>query len=345
MASEIKKNPGEIEKGISRFPTIGKSLDLIHSGWYPLSVFERIYMELTWPIRLRIIAVMSIGVVLLGIVVGSLISPADPQGAITLYEASVKPSAVAACFAMAFLSGLLAFFVAWPLGRELAPLAAPAGLAYLVCKSGNMFSLVIVNSPFAERKTLYSALKWEGLFWLAIVAAGWAGAIVAARIVNAKPIVIPGLPARKQQGNNILSILAAIIVSAFIANLGISVFAQDVRVFDGKVGSVVGQPGTAQIAFAVLVSFGLAAYCAKYFLDVDSIYPVISAAVLIFLVFYWYSSKTDVLSHMVESRAAAFYPRAICAILPIQMLAFAPIGAIAGYWFAVKTRYHQVYKS
>ncbi len=302
-------------------------------------------MELTWPIRLRIIAVLLIGIVLLGVIVGPLISPADPQGAITLYEASIQSSAIVACFAMAFLSGLLAFFAAWPYGRELGPLAAPAGLAYLVFTSGNMFSLIILNSEFAERKTLYSALKWEGLFWLAVFAAGWVGSLFAARLVNAKPTTIPGLTDRKKPPINILSILAGILVSAFIANIGIGVIAQDVRNFDSKIGSVVGQPGTAQIAFAVIVSFALAGYCVKYFLEIDSLYPVLSAAILLFFVFYWYSTRTDILTYMVDSRPAAFFPRPICAILPLQMLAFAPFGAILGYWLAVRSQYHKIHKS
>jgi hypothetical protein len=240
---------------------------------------------------------------------------------------------------MAFVSGLLAFLVAWPFGRELAPLAAPAGLAYWACSSGNMFSLIILNSGFAERQTLYSALKWEGLFWLAVVACGWLGSLVAARIFKVKPVTIPGFPQEKQGPVNLLSIISGI-ACRFIA-FRHQCPGQDVKIFDSKLGSVIGQPGTAQIAFAVIVSFGLAAFCAKYFLEVGHFYPVIAAAILIFFVFSWYSGNTETLKYMAESKANAFFPRATCSVLPLQVLAFAPIGAVAGYWLAVKTQYHR----
>ncbi|NLH17699.1 MAG: hypothetical protein GX455_14070 [Phycisphaerae bacterium] len=298
-------------------------------------------MEMTWKMRFRIAGAMLAGIVLLGILTGPVIRPADPESAITLYQAGIKPMAIASCFAMAFVSGLLAFFIAWPFGRELAVLAAPAGLAYWACSSGNMFSLIILNSGFAERKTLYSAMKWEGFFWLAVVACGWLGSIVAARLSKAKPIAIPGIPQEKPGSVNLLNIVSGLAVSVVIANFVLIALAQDVRIFDSKLGSVIGQPGTAQIAFAVLVAFGLAAYCSKYFLDIGHIYTVIAAAVLLFLVFSWYSGNTAKMQYMSESKANAFFPNAICAILPLQILAFAPIGAVAGYWLAVKTHYHR----
>ena len=265
-------------------------------------------MEMTWTMRFRILGVLLTGIILLGILAGPVVRPADPGSAISLYQASIKPMAIASCFAMAFVSGLLAFLVAWPFGRELAPLAAPAGLAYWACSSGNMFSLIILNSGFAERKTLYSALKWEGLFWLAVIACGWLGSLVAARIFKAKPVNIPGLPQEKQGSVNLLSIISGIAVSVVIGNFAINALAQDVKIFDSKLGSVIGQPGTAQIAFAVIVAFGLAAYCAKYFLEVGHIYPVIAAAILIFFVFSWFSGNTETLKYMAESKANAFFP-------------------------------------
>jgi hypothetical protein len=298
-------------------------------------------MEMTWKMRFRIIGVLLTGIVLLGILAGPVVRPADPESAITLYQASIKPMAIASCFAMAFVSGLLAFLVAWPFGRELAPLAAPAGLAYWACSSGNMFSLIILNSGFAERQTLYSALKWEGLFWLAVVACGWLGSLVAARIFKSKPVNIPCFSHEKQGSVNLLSIISGIAVSVVIGNFVINALAQDVKIFDSKLGSVIGQPGTAQIAFAVIVSFGVAAYCSKYFLEVGHFYPVIAAAILIFFVFSWYSGNTETLKYMAESKANAFFPRATCSVLPLQILAFAPLGAVAGYWLAVKTQYHR----
>ena len=109
--------------------------------------------------------------------------------------------------------------------------------------------------------------------------------------------------------------------------------------FDSHVGSVVGQPSTGQIAFAVLISFGIAAFVVKKFLDVSYIFPAIAAAALTFFAITFFAAKQDVLEHMVQTWPLPFFTRATCAILPVQMVAFAAIGSIAGYWAAIKYTY------
>ena len=104
---------------------------------------------------------------------------------------------------------------------------------------------------------------------------------------------------------------------------------------DSELGFVVGQPATAQIAFAVVLAFAITAFVAKKFLNVSYIFCTIAAVgVSIFAVMI--CAKEDVMVHMAENWPVQFFTRSICAVLPIQMVTFAAFGSIAGYWIALK---------
>ncbi|MBN1816175.1 MAG: hypothetical protein JW828_02370 [Sedimentisphaerales bacterium] len=298
-------------------------------------------MELTWLMRVRIAAAMGVGIVLLGFLAQPLVMSPDPERGITLFGNSVSISDMAACIGLAFLSGLIGFFLAYPYGWYIAPLAAPAGLCLWTLRSGNMLSLVRANSTLAQRQLLYSSLSREGFFWLAIVLAGYAGVFVGRAVVRQQPPEVPGQDPAKSKGNNVVNILAALVISVIIGQIALGIFAQGVRVFDAQIGSVVAQPGNGQIAFAVCVAFGLAAWATKRFLDVPYAVTVIASAIVVYVVIVLVASKPDVLGHMVDNYPAAFFARPVCAILPIQMVSWASIGAVAGYWIAVKMEYHR----
>ncbi|MBN1124472.1 MAG: hypothetical protein JXA82_05650 [Sedimentisphaerales bacterium] len=298
-------------------------------------------MELTWRMRLRIVAAMGVGILLLGLIAQPLIMPTDPERGITLFGDSVSIPDMAVCIALAFASGLIGFFLAYPYGWYVAPLAAPAGLCFWTLRSGNMLSLIRANSTLAQRQLLYSSLSREGFFWLAIVVAGYAGVFVGRAITRKQPPDIPGQDPANSKGNNVVNILAALVISVIIGQIALGIFAQGVRIFDAQIGSVVAQPGNGQIAFAVFVAFGLAAWFIKRFLDVNYVVTVISSAIVVYVVIVFVASKPDVLGHMVDNYPAAFFPRPVCAILPIQMVSWAALGSVAGYWTAVKMEYHR----
>ncbi len=298
-------------------------------------------MELTWVMRFRVAAAMAAGIVLLGIVAKPLVESADPLGAITIFGGDISLVDICSCAVLAFAAGFVGFFASHPFGHYLGPLAAPAGLCYWVVRSGNMFSLLIVNNTLTGRAKLYSVLRFEGLLWLGLVAMGCLGVRVAAVVSKQKPILVPGQNSAKQGKRSILTIITALAASVVIAQFAIGLLAQDVRLYDRELGSVVGQPGVGQIAFAVFVSFGLAGFVVKKFLDMPYTVPVIASVILAYVAIEFYAAKADVLGHMIANFPPAFYPRAICAILPLQMVSFGMIGSVAGYWIAVKTEYHQ----
>ncbi len=286
--------------------------------------------------RLRIAAAAVAGVVLIGVWGWPLAAPTEPNGAVL--AAAMTTSARIYLVAMSFLAGLIAYFLSWPYGRQIGVLAVPSGLAIWAFRSGDMAGLILLNPTAEQRQLLFAALKWEPFFWLVVVVIGFLGVLTAQKLTGRKVNTIEDERKSGSKLNIYLSGTIAVVSSILIAPFCIRIFAQDVRMFDSKLGSVVAQPAAAQIVFAVLVSFGLAAFIAKKFLNADYICPVIATAFVPFFVISVYV-KPDVLQHLARSWPLVFSPDAVTAILPIQSVAFGTLGSIAGYWMAVRYNY------
>jgi len=296
-------------------------------------------MELSIINRLRIAAVLAIGIVIMGFLAWPLVVPDDPLTAVTLYGGQIDILSMVLCLALAVAIGAASYFVSYPYGYEMGPLAVPAGLATWACKGGDMTSLIRINNTIQGRTTLYAALRWEGLFWLLLITAGFAGVYLAMKLSNGKPgsefSISKSTPSLM---NKTLNILTAMIATVVVTLVLIGLLARDVNMFDSELGLVTGQPGTGQVAFAVVTAFGIAAFLAKKILDVDYRYPAAASVLLIIFALTAYT-KQDVLKYMVENWPAAFYTRAICAMLPIQIVSFAFLGSVSGFWLAIKFDY------
>jgi hypothetical protein len=114
--------------------------------------------------------------------------------------------------------------------------------------------------------------------------------------------------------------------------------AQDVSLPDGKLGSVMAQPSVGQIVFAVFVSFGMAAFIVKKFLDVSYIWPAIATVLLTVFAVSNYA-RGDMLQYFAQGRPAAFFVNSVISILPLQIVALGTLGSVAGYWMAIRYNY------
>ena len=289
------------------------------------------FFNIHWLTRLRLVIVTAIGAAILGLTALPLIKPAAPLGAVTIFTGDITFVEAVTCVILAYLAGFIAYFAAIPQGRQLAPLAAPVW----ALASGDMASLLRINHTIDQRRSLYAVMKWEAFFWLAILAAGYCGVLTAEKLHPKKPLHTDTPKNSKPQPGKILSIATAIILTIVVAQLAISLFAQDVKIPDHELGFVVGQPATTQIAFAVAFAFAIAAFLAKKFLNVSYIFCTIAAVgVSVFAVMI--GAKEDVMLHMAENWPVQFFTRSICAVLPLQMVTFAAFGSVAGYWIALK---------
>lgn len=296
-------------------------------------------MELSIINRIRIGAVLAIGIIVMGFLAWPLVAADDPLAAVTLYGGQIDIVSMILCVVLAFVVGVVSYFVSYPYGYEMGPLAVPAGVATWACRGGDMTSVIRMHNTLEGRTALYAAMKWEGLFWLLLIAAGFAGVYIAMKISRGKP----GSEYSIDQGgsspmNKTLNIILAIIATVVVALILIGLFARDVNMFDSELGLVTGQPSIGQVAFAVMVAFGVAAFLARNILNVDYRYPAVASVLLMLFAMTVYT-KQDVMKYMIENWPAAFYTRAICAMLPIQVVSFAFLGSITGFWLAIKFDY------
>jgi len=292
-------------------------------------------MELSGLMKLRIAAAIVTGVVLIGILAWPLATSSEPLSAVCAGDISLGGAII--LVVLAFLAGLIAYFVSWPYGREMGILAAPSGLAIWAVRSSSMAALLQLNPAAEQRQALLAMFKWDSIFWLVIVAAGFAGVLLGQKILSSHR------PAEKQKKSNskpvkYLNAIIALVGSALIAHFCIKIFAQDVEVFDNSLGSLMAQPSVGQIVFAVFVSFGLAAFVVKKFLDVSYIWPAIACVLVTAFAASTYANQA-VLQSLVQRWPPTFFSNTVVSVLPLQMVAFGTLGSIAGYWMGVRYSY------
>ncbi len=297
-------------------------------------------MELSWPMRLRIAAAAAAGALLLGFLAWPLVAPADPLSVVSTAAISFPDMVV--LVVLACLAGFVSYFLAWPYGREIAVLAAPSGLAVWALRSGNMASLMLQNPTAAQRQALFASFRWEPIFWLAVVAAGFGGSLLAEKIRQASQ---PNSAEEKSNPlrNPYLNAVLALVGSGLIAQFCVRLFACDISFFDSKLGLVTAQPELGQIIFAVSASFLIAAFVVKNFLNAGYIWPIAASAAVSWFAITTYC-KQDILQHMQTHWPAVFFPNSTVAISPLQMVAFGTLGSVAGYWLAVRYNYWRKYE-
>lgn len=286
-------------------------------------------MELSWFTRLKITAAVTAGVVVIGFLAWPLVAPPEPFGVVSVFIGGISFNHALALAGLAFLTGLLACLLSWPYGRQIGMLAVPAGLAVWAVRSGSMANLVSLNAAADRRQAIFTAFEWEPLFWLTIVAVGFLGTLLGYKIQS-------NFTSHKEEQNpktGILIAAVALVSSVLIAQFFIRILAQDVRM-----DSFVGQPIVGQIVFAVLVSFGLAAFIVKVFLNAGYLWPIIASAFVTLFVSTVYVNQ-EMLQRLVQHYPPVFFPNAVIAILPVQMVALGTLGSIAGYWMAIRYNY------
>ena len=292
-------------------------------------------MELSLLMRLRIVAAAAVGGVLIGILAWPLVASSGPLEVVLASNISIGGKIT--LVVLVFLTGLLAYFASWPHGREIGILAVPFGLTIWAVRSASMTSLLQLNPAAEQRQAIFTAFKWDSAFWLALVAAGFIGVLLGQKIISS-----PVKPVKQKSSNSnpakYLSVIIALAGSVFIAQFCIRMFAQDVSVMDPKLGTITAQPSVGQIVFAVFVSFGVAAFIVKKFLDVSYIWPAIATVLLTIFAVSSYA-KRDVLQYFVKQWPSAFFVNSVISILPVQIVAFGTLGSVAGYWMALRYNY------
>lgn len=288
------------------------------------------FSSLSWLMRLRILAVIAFGMIAVGLLTWSATGQWGPDGIVTF------PSFVNSLILLfsAFASGFIAYFIAWPYGRQIAPLAVPVGLAVWAARSASIGSLMQKTIDAAGRYQVLNQFKWTAILWLTPVAVGFAGILLAELLTKGK-VDLPSKTINKSTNfGDYAGSLTALIGSVLIILFCIKIFAQDIKFSDSRLGSVIAQPSSGQIAFAVAVSFGIAAFVIKLFLNAGYIWSIAACVFLPPLCISLYA-KADTVAYIADNFPAIFFTHPAVAILPLQIVTFGVLGAIGGYWFAI----------
>lgn len=292
------------------------------------------FSNLSWTSKTRLTIIFAAGFLLIGILCWPLVRPDDPFQPVSLVTGNISVFSLIIILAMAFITGVVGFFVSWPLGKEMALLAVPAGLCVWSFRSASMADLMLNYSSIESKYAILAKIKWEPFFWLAVVATSCAGAWLAHKITSKTQKTTEKTNISNVIVNAGLSTAASLLIGTFC----IWILAQDVKTTDNKLGFVIGQPHVLQICFAVLVAFTISGFVVKKFLNGSYIWPLISTSMVTFLVTSVYVNK-ETLKYMSENWPANFFQNSVLSILPIQMIAFGCLGSVAGYWLAVRLDY------
>lgn len=292
-------------------------------------------MELSWTMRFRIMTSLAIGAVLLGLLPWGLVKP-EADG-VFAFLGSISVFDLLICVVLAFAAGFASSAVCTPYGSQIGILAAPAGLAVWAFRSAPLSKVFQIAPSMQSRLQIYKVLKFEDFLWLGIAACGFLGAITADKIFRKKTVELPDRTKPVIHLPEFAQIAVSVIGTVFVANFLINILAADVSYSDSKLKYVVAQPANFQVAFAVFIAFGACGFLAKFLLASSYFWPAVASAFLIYYSTITYS-RSSILTHLSSFWPAVFFARPVAAVLPVQMVAFGCLGAVWGYWLAV--RYH-----
>ncbi len=315
----------------SFFPIALRIIAAVALIYFGLGLFN-----VPWLLRIRILISLATGALIVGAVGYRFVRPADPLGAISLFTGEITPADALIMIGLGFAAGAVATLLCYPLGSILAPYAAPAGIAVLALASGSIKQLLITHSELTPRTELYSFMRWEALLWLGICAAGYTAVLLTSKLLRTKAVTVEPQPENAKKSAMWINAVIGSVIAAVIVKFAIGIFAQNIPALDENLGSVIGRPGNGQIAFGIFISVGLAAFLVKRFLHVHFI-PVILAAVVLYIVLLTQFIGSETMDYMVKKWNPSFFTNAIYAIIPIQIAAFSALGAMTGYWIAIRT--------
>jgi hypothetical protein len=287
-------------------------------------------MELTWINKLRIAAVAALGIVVIGLLAWPLAAPADPLSPVRAW--SISPFGTMTLLLLALGLGFAGYFISWPHGREIGILAVPFGLLVWAGRSGPMCVLTQASNQPSARKALASSLCFEPIYWLLIVAAGFAGVLLAQHLRAPFRAPPEGQPAPNGGRNRSLTALLALLAAVLLGHFFVGVFAQNIATSHNATPT---QPQIGQIIFAVICAFAVAGFLIKKFTHLSYVWPALGSAFITGFAQVIYGNAQAV-RQFAETRPATFFAHSSLMILPVQFVVLGTLGSILGYWMAVR---------
>ncbi len=295
-------------------------------------------MELSWVNKLRIGAVAALGFIVIGVLAWPLAGPEDPLAPVRSTQIGFSGTLV--LLALALGTGFIGHFIAWPHGREIGILGVPFGLLVWIVRSGPMQTLTQADTSPAGREAILQSIRFESAYWLLIIAAGFAGVLIAQRIRSGagNPLTIDSIK-RFLSPHAALLAVASLPVTTVLAHFLLGVFTRDT-----STPGAATQPAIGQIIFGGIAAFAAAGFVIKKFLNLSYIWPVVGSILIIPFSLAVYGGS-DTIQKYAETEPATLFPHVAFAVLPLQLVTLGAIGAVTGYWLAVRYDYWRKHES
>jgi hypothetical protein len=292
-----------------------------------LLVVLSVFPGLSWSLKIRVCAVALLGMVVLGLWAWPVVAPAEPFGVVSMPDLT----GAVVIMVLALATGFVGYFITWPHGSYMGVITVPAGMAVWAVRSGLIADALVGTTNAAQRADFFQSLLPEPFFWLLVTAVGFAGVLLG------RFVLAPAVPAQiltikpKLRLKNPANAVVAVVISAVIAFVVVTLLAQNVKFADARLGYVTAQPSAGQIGFAIFVAFALASFISKEFLDAPYFWSATATAVVSVFSLTFYDKRT-ILEHMAATWPANFFASPHSSILPIQMVSFGTLGTVAGFW-------------
>ncbi|MCP4455531.1 MAG: hypothetical protein GY809_29075 [Planctomycetes bacterium] len=279
---------------------------------------------------------MALGALIIGVLNWHAAKPEDPAGLVNLQNLSVIQGLLLLGLAAAL--GFAGYFIAWPYGCEIGLLAAPSGLAIWACRSASVSRTLAVIPDVHARQDLFASMRFEAIYWLAVVYAGWCGVRLAKKLrPNPTLPILETLPGPRQTPflYNGLALVLSVVVGQFL----VGVFAQDIPLNHGALT----QPPSRQLALGIFMAFGVAAFLVGHFLHL-TYHWVMPALALTYGLSTLPFAKAETLTLMAQTSPSLCLPSTVLFALPIHIVAFGSLGAIWGHWASVRFDYWRAHE-
>ncbi len=303
---------------------------------YLLLMFMPLPIEQHWIDKVRIGAVLTFGAAVIGVFCWSPIAPATERQTATFFCSCVSIFDGIIVLIAAFATGLTAYFLGYPNGKHTAMAAVPMGVGIWGLRSGVMENLLIYHGDAENYKMLYMSLRWEGIFWFLVIAAGYFGVKTAVKLCEDKPEPETDEKKKNQTTDIVLPLAVCCAVSWLLTNI----FVQAPKIPTKQFGDIIAQPQQAQIAFGLLASFGISAYLIKRYMNARIEIPAISTVVFSFAAAIYYGKESS--KALSEYMPPSFFESSLGAVLPIQIISFGTLGVLLGYAVAVLSHHKKM---
>jgi hypothetical protein len=103
-------------------------------------------------------------------------------------------------------------------------------------------------------------------------------------------------------------------------------------------GRATSQPLIGQIAFGVFLALGVTSFIVKHFFQLRYEWTMTTMA-LVFLINALWFGRIDTITKAAQTYPASIVTHDVLGVLPLQLVAFGSLGAVTGYWAALRYLY------